>query len=387
MILNFDITALVQSLYIHWPFCPYRCHFCPFVALAGHDEYMERYHNALKQEILLFAHAQENKNLLNTIFIGGGTPSTYPPNLLLDTFDTLYNEFKMSQDIEITLEVNPGTVCQEKLEVWRQVGINRLSIGVQSLNNAVLKSLNRHQEAHTVLKLLTDAEKTFSNISVDLIIGLPGISEQEWKELIYQVVTWPIKHVSMYFLTVHEDTQLYFGIKQQKFILPSDDSIVDLYHWTIAHFKQHGFEQYEISNFARDGFTSRHNSIYWQRKPYKAFGLGACSFDGNTRFQNEKNLMSYLEGIEQDKKVQAVSEQLSAKQVWLEQLMLGLRQIKGVLVDAILEPLDKQQQVKFQETIDSLCEAQLMRRMQGRIVLNAAGLAVANEVIVRLSSI
>lgn len=385
--MNFDTTAHVQSLYMHWPFCPYRCHFCPFVALAGHDEYMERYHYALKQEIILFAQARKKRCAIDTLFIGGGTPSTYPPVLLLDMFDTLYNEFDFSAHSEITLEVNPGTVSQEKLDTWKRVGINRLSIGVQSLNNAVLKGLNRHQKASDVLKLLADAEKLFSAISVDLIVGLPGISEQEWKELIYQVVTWPIKHVSMYFLTVHEDTQLYFGVKQQKIVLPSDDTIVDLYYWTIDYFRQHGFEQYEISNFARQGNESQHNSVYWQRKPYKGVGLGACSFDGTARFQNEKNLMSYLEGIEQHNTVQAVSEHLSDKQVWLELLMLGLRQIKGVLVDAILEPLDKKQQEVLLEAVDSLCKAQLVRRVNDRLMLNAAGLAVANEIIVRLSSI
>jgi oxygen-independent coproporphyrinogen III oxidase len=372
---------------MHWPFCPYRCHFCPFVALAGHDQYMERYHYALKKEIILFARLQQQRSVIDTLFIGGGTPSTYPPVLLLDMFDTLYNEFDFSDKSEITLEVNPGTVSQEKLAMWKKVGINRLSIGVQSLNNAVLKGLNRHQKADDVLRLLAEAESLFNSISVDLIIGLPGISEEEWKELIYQVVTWPIKHVSVYFLTVHEDTQLYFGVKQQKIVLPSDDTIVDLYHWTIKHLATHGFEQYEISNFARKGHESRHNSVYWLRKPYKGVGLGACSFDGGVRFQNEKNLMSYLEGIEDKNTVQTVSEQLSEKQIWLEELMLGLRQIKGVLVDAILEPLDEKQQMELLKTVDSLCDAQLMRRVNNRLVLNAAGLAVANEIIVRLSSI
>lgn len=383
--MNFDPESSVQSLYIHWPFCPYKCNFCPFVALAGHDQFMERYHQVLKKEILDFSNARQKKLPLSTIFMGGGTPSTYPPNLLLDTFGTLYNVFEIDSNAEISIEVNPGTVTQEKLETWKQAGINRLSIGVQSLNDTVLKKLNRHQSAQSVLELLESAEKLFDNISVDLIVGLPGISDVEWKELIEKVVTWPIKHVSMYFLTVHEDTPLYFGVKTQKIILPSDETIVDLYYWTIEKFAQHGIYQYEISNFARENYYSRHNSIYWQRKPYKGVGLGACSFDGRNRLQNEKSLLKYLEGIENNKCVTAFSEELTDKQVWLEVLMLGLRQTKGVLINAVLEPLDEKQKKKFCETLDIMRESKLITYDQDRILLTPAGLSVVNEIIIKLS--
>lgn len=383
--MNFDNTQTVQSLYIHWPFCPYKCHFCPFVALAGHDSFMPRYHDALKAELEQFAREQVNKVSLSTIFFGGGTPSTYPEKLLLDTFDTLNKEFKIDQDCEISLEVNPGTVDLNKLKLWKQIGINRLSIGVQSLNDKVLSQLNRHQKAQDVLNLLSDASALFENISVDLIIGLPQVSDDEWKDLINKLVEWPIKHVSMYFLTVHEDTPLYFGIKQKKIALPCEDKVVDLYYWTIDNFNQHGFEQYEISNFAKKDYYSRHNSVYWQRKPYKGLGLGACSFDGFSRLQNEKSLLKYLESVEQGKNLTVFYEKLTDKQVWLEILMLGLRQSKGVLLSEVVQPLEPKEKTLFFQAIDDLSQAGLILSHDNNLRLTPAGLSVVNEIIIKLS--
>lgn len=381
----FDPTAQVRSLYMHWPFCPYKCHFCPFVALAGQDEFMQDYHNALVKEVIDFAGAREVKCPLDTLFIGGGTPSTYPPELLLDMFGTLYSKYEFAENAEITLEVNPGTVTHEKLDTWKKVGINRLSIGVQSLNNQVLKGLNRHQSATDVYALLHDAQDMFDNLSVDLIVGLPGISAEEWKAFVEQVVTWPIKHVSMYFLTVHEDTPLYFGVKQQKIILPTDDTVVDLYYWTIERFNKAGLYQYEISNFARTGYESRHNSVYWQRKAYKGLGLGACSFDGKSRFQSQKNLTNYMQGVAINGDITIFQETLTDTQAWLEMLMLGLRQIKGVKLDAITQPLKQEESERFLGVVQELLQAQLVQITNGYLALKPSGLAVVNEVIVQLS--
>ncbi len=208
------MNKAVESLYIHWPFCPYKCHFCPFVALAGHDAFMERYHKALSAEIERYAREHKSSQPLQTLFFGGGTPSTYPPHLLLDMFGTLNNVFTFASDAEISLEVNPGTVTQEKIETWKHVGINRLSIGVQSLNDGVLKRLNRHQSLADVISLFEMATPLFDNISVDMILGLPDVSVQEWKDSLLKIVQWPIKHLSLLFLTVHEDTPLYFGVKK-----------------------------------------------------------------------------------------------------------------------------------------------------------------------------
>lgn len=384
--MEFNLENNVESLYIHWPFCPYKCNFCPFVAIAGHDEYKGVYHNALLKELKTFFKNRKIKSKMKTVFFGGGTPSTYPEHLLLDTCSTLYNE-GLDAQAEISIEVNPGTVNVEKLKIWKEVGINRLSIGVQSRNDAVLKSLNRHQKFSDVLTLLDSAQNYFDNLSIDLIIGLPGVSDTEWKELILDIKNWPIKHISLYFLTVHEDTPLYFGLKKNKFILPAEDQVVDLYFWTIEQLASFGLKQYEISNFAVQNYESRHNSIYWKRKPYKGLGLGACSFDGNSRFQNEKNLMKYIENIERGENITIFSETLSASQIWLEELMLGLRQTQGILLKQITSSLKDKEKETFLEQTAIFLKTGLMKLENEYISLTPAGLALANEIVLKLSVI
>ena len=374
-----------KSVYIHWPFCPYRCHFCPFVALAGHDQFMERYNKALCREIEGFLATYEGSCELDTIFLGGGTPSTYPDNLLLDMSGTLRKTLILKEDGEFTIEINPGTVKKEQLKVWRTAGINRLSIGVQSLKDHVLQKLNRQQTAADVYRLLSYASDQFSNISVDIILGLPGVSDEEWKQLVRTVVTWPITHLSVYFLTVHENTQLYFKVQANRMELPSDDTMIDLYYWTIDYLQEHGFEQYELSNFAKPGYESKHNMVYWDRKPYKAFGLGASSFDGKNRFQNEKSLMRYLECVEKGTDTMTFCETVTPEQAHLEKLMLGLRRRSGVRWAVALEDLSESKQYRFKGVVASLKERELLREHGDRLFLTRAGLVVENEILTQLA--
>lgn len=375
-----------HSIYIHWPFCPYRCHFCPFVALASHDDFMPRYHAALCKEIKEFARKIDRKLALKTIYMGGGTPSTYPDKLLLDTSGILKDMFTITHDTEFTIEVNPGTVRVEQFALWRSIGINRMSVGVQSLNDKALHTLGRMQSVKDVYFLLEHAQHEFDNISVDLILGLPGVTDDEWKTYLREVVTWPIKHVSMYFLQVHEKTPLYFRVKSNELSLPKDAAVVDLYYWSRDLFMSHGFAQYEVSNFAQPGYESRHNTVYWEREPYKAFGLGACSFDGSLRFQNEKNLMKYLAGVEQGTEVTVFSEQLTEKQVRLEKIMLGLRRAKGVLLDTVMNGLDSNEIEQVTIQLQRLKNHKLIEEEEGYLILTTEGLIVENEVVTHLLS-
>lgn len=383
--MSYNISANTRSLYIHWPFCPYRCHYCPFVALASHDPFMERYHNALIKEIKDFGKNYTEKLPIDTIYFGGGTPSTYPDHLLLDMFGILREYFSFDEKTEITLEVNPGTVRFEQLALWKGLGINRMSIGVQSLNDSVLHKLNRLQKAEDVYSLLEKAPNYFDNISVDVILGLPGVSKTEWKELLAKIVTWKITHVSMYILEVHDTTPLFFNVKSKKVTLPCDDDVVETYHWSRDFLAENGFVQYEVSSFAREAKESRHNTTYWERKPYRGFGLGACSFDGTSRLQNEKNLMKYLESIEQDIYQPAFTETISKNQIYAEKIMLGLRRIKGVHWEDISQDLSNEQKEKLTITIDYLEEKKLICKNNGILQLTPAGLVVENEIITRLS--
>lgn len=373
------------SLYIHWPFCPYRCQYCPFVALAGQDYLMERYHVALKREIMQWAELSGRKKV-KTLFFGGGTPSTYPINLLLDTFGTLRDVFDFDKVQEVTIEVNPGAVQPEHLALWRSAGINRISIGVQSTDEQVLKGLNRLQSSADLYWLLDACSRQFDSVSVDLMIGLPGISEKAWQSCLEQVVTWPIKHVSVYCLTVHEQTPFYYRILRNEIEMPSDDVIAQTYKSTVAFLQAKGFRHYEVSNFALPGFESIHNICYWERFPYQGFGLSACSFDGKGRMQNDSNLMNYIKKIENNQDITNFRECLTNDQVRLEKIMLGLRRAEGVSLETLFEGRTQETQQILKNKIACLAQMGFVNQTDGRICLTTAGFAVENEVITQLSA-
>lgn len=382
--MDYNPAVDTRSLYIHWPFCPYRCHFCPFVAISGQDHLMGQYHNALKEEIKQFAQQCPNKLTIETVYIGGGTPSTWPNDLLLDMSGTLKEMFDFSCLTEMTLEVNPGTVTQDQIAVWQQAGINRLSIGVQSLDDAVLQKLNRHQKVADVYQLLEWVADKFKVISVDVIIGLPGITDEQWKAMINQIVTWPIQHISMYFLSVHENTPLYTRLVKNELRLPPQDPLVDLYHWTIETFEKAGLMQYEISSFAKKGFESQHNQVYWDHKPYKGFGIGACSFDGTYRYQNMKSIGRYLQLAQKQEPIEATAELITDEQRRLETVMLGLRRMKGLVISDATATMTEQQKRRFFETMVLFEKEGLVKRVDERLYLSKSALAVENEVALRL---
>lgn len=384
--MNFSAPSDQQSLYIHWPFCPYKCHFCPFVAMANLDHKMQDYYQALKKELIRYAKEGGSRAPIHTIYLGGGTPSTMPNELLLDMAATLEDMFDTHMISEITIEANPGTVVQEQVAVWQKVGITRVSIGVQSLDDTVLARLNRHQKADQVRALVTMLAGSIRSLSVDLIIGLPGVSEDSWKSMVQEVVTWPINHLSVYFLSVHDTTPLYFRLKRHEFTLPPEDSLVDLYHWTVAMLKEHGFYQYEVSSFAQPGHESLHNQIYWHRKPYKGIGVGACSFDGNHRFQTTKNLMEYIEAQRQGQDRYCVTEKLTESDVRAEAIMLAIRTKKGVPIETVMSGVTVHQELLIKDRICQLEQKNYILVSEGRIYLQPAAFALEHEVAVLLTA-
>lgn len=384
----YDPGISTSSIYVHWPFCPYRCHFCDFVTVTGHNEFMAHYHQALMREIKLF---QEQSQLaktshnFNTIYLGGGTPSTYPTPLLLDMTGTLKELGVWSPTIEVTIEVNPGTVQQEQLIEWRNMGINRLSIGVQGLKERALRDLNRQQATHDVYNLLAWAAPVFDNISIDLIIGLPGVTPDEWRAMITEIIGWNITHISVYFLTVHEYTPLAYRLSKGQVTLPCDDETVALWYWTREQLEKAGFIQYELSNYARKGFEGRHSHAYWNRDPYRGFGLGAWSFDGTRRMHNEKKLREYCSAVEQEQFV-VWHETIDARGIWLERVMLGLRKMQGLSYDQLMQDLPVVHHDELLHRIEQLRNAQLLAEdAEGYLHVTPRGLAVTNDIIVHLT--
>lgn len=378
-----------KHLYIHWPFCHNKCRYCDFIAFEQHEDYQDIYHQTLCQEIQSYAQQceQSHKQSIQTIFLGGGTPSLYPLNLLTQLFTTLHDNFDCSDLQEVTIESNPADITEERLEQWRELGINRLSMGIQCLNDDVLLKLNRRQRTKDVLNAIKIAPKYFSNLSVDLILGLPGITPPSWYDTIQQVTSWPIKHVSIYFLTVHEKTPLYFDIQRGLTTLEDDQSVVETYQQTVNLLEKQGFYQYEISNFAKKGYTSQHNLAYWNRKPYKGFGISASSFDGHERTTNDNNLMRYLEsGNGSAFYVPCTREILTREQELLELLMLDLRQKAGFDLQRMVYFEGTHDINQFNDTIVQLVNAELLEKKQNTIRLTVKGMVLENEIITRLVS-
>jgi Coproporphyrinogen III oxidase and related Fe-S oxidoreductases len=345
---------------------------------------MERYHQALMSEIDVFAKQHAGCSLY-TLYIGGGTPSTWPDRLLLDMSGKIRSGFCLDQLQEVTIEVNPGTVRAEQVSLWRQCGINRLSIGVQYADPAVLAALNRFQSVKDVQYVLAIASKEFKNISVDIMLGLPGVDAESWYKFVSDVVTWPITHISLYCLMVHEHTPLYYKVECGDITLPDEGLVADLYCWSIEFLAKHGFMQYEVSNFARQGYESQHNTVYWDRKPYKGFGLGACSFDGSCRSMNEHNLMRYITVIEQGGATNVFMEQLSYEDGRLEKIMLGLRRTMGIRYELLMDGLSTSKQHAIKMKVQELSDAGLLRIDGDMLRLTTAGFVLEQKIIAELA--
>lgn len=375
---------MYKHIYIHWPFCDKKCWYCDFISFEQHQPFVHQYHTALCSEI---THADTPFSPISTLFIGGGTPSRYPLPLIKELFATLRNKFDLQGLEEATIESNPGDVTQEHLETWKSLGINRLSIGVQILDEVILQNVNRIQKNDDVYRLLDIAPRYFDSLSVDLILGLPGTTDEAWFKTLEYVTSQGISHISVYFLTIYEKTPLYFKLQEKKLTIPSEDWMVDTYTKTIQILEAKSFCQYEISNFSRPGYESIHNRAYWNRIPYKGFGLSAASFDGKKRLVNSKNLVEYLDCCEHKKSPVAFEEVLSPQESLLEELMLGLRQKTGLDLQRMvyfLEVLSPNRDVSPGEKIAQLKENGLVEIKNNRIFLTVSGMFLENEIIVNL---
>jgi oxygen-independent coproporphyrinogen-3 oxidase len=377
----------VEHIYLHWPFCKNRCHYCDFIALAKHEEFYVSYHQALCKEIELVTKNFETKPKIKSIFVGGGTPSLYPVNLLGDLFKVLENRFDLGGSQEITLEANPSDITKEKLQAWKQIGINRLSLGIQVLDDKVLKNLNRQQTVNDALHAIEIAPNYFKNISIDLILGLPEVTKQVWNQTLQQITLWPISHISIYFLTIYEKTPLYFRVNKKEVQLPEENSLVDTYKHSVNFLKHNGFFQYEISNFAKTGKESIHNQSYWNRKSYYGFGLGASSFISRSqeRFTNINNIENYIQSVLGDNKIPISSrESLDSQKIMLEMLMLGLRQAKGLDLHDVLYLLTDKQKNQLYQNVELLKGESLLQQNDDRISLPLNSIILENSIVLKL---
>jgi len=317
------------GIYIHIPFCRSKCDYCDFYSLAGRDDRMDQYQKAL------LSHIKETAPLaqdfpVDTIYIGGGTPSYYGAKRLKELLGVIRKLYKAEKDAEVTVECNPDSVDVKSLKILRKAGVNRLSMGMQSANACELERIHRIHTPQQVNEAATAARKAgFTNLSLDLIYGLPGQTMDSWKATVEHALSLIPQHLSCYGLKVEEGTPLAARVAQGE-VLPDDDQQADLYLWTVGRLERAGYPQYEISNFAKPGFASRHNLRYWLTQPYIGFGPGAHSDFGGRRYSFVRDLDAYIQGVLQGGDIIDESEIIPKRERCGEYLMLRLRTVQGI---------------------------------------------------------
>lgn len=377
------------SLYVHIPFCTAKCHYCDFLSGPKYMQEKEEYIEALRKEI--GNRAQElsrEEKIVDTIFFGGGTPSVLESEEIKKIMKVIKERFHVLQEAEISLEMNPDSVTKEKLKVYKKIGINRLSIGLQSANNEELKVLGRIHTWEGFLKswnLIKD--EGFTNVNIDLMSGLPGQSLKSYEETLKKVLALDPQHISSYSLIVEEGTkfeQWYGEGKAQEHRLPSEETDRRMYELTKKMLKEKGYERYEISNYSLPGYECKHNEGYWTGKSYLGFGLGASSYFRGQRFQNENDMEKYLTLMEKGEDSTLDRYTLSQKEQREEFMFLGLRRMKGVREEEFYERFQISMKEVYGEKLQSLEEKALLKynNKEGSWSLTEFGIDVSNQVFV-----
>ena len=394
------------GIYIHIPFCIKKCYYCDFISFSDKFDIQNKYIEKIKEEIQAQKHIMEKYDI-TTIYIGGGTPSSIESKKIIEILEEILNKDKNVKvnNKEITIEVNPGTVTKQKLEDYKEAGINRISIGLQTTNKKLLKNIGR-------IHNLEDFEKTynlikeigFKNINVDLMIGLPNQTIEDIKQSIEKIVNLTPKHISVYSLIIEENTPFEKMLEENKLSLPSDEEERTQYHYVKNKLELEGYKHYEISNFAIPGFESIHNSNCWEQKEYLGIGLAAHSYINKVRVENTSNIEEYLkltkEKIqEESKKIQDIAKQnytqiempvkigiktinevQSKSDQEKEYMLLGLRKLDGVEILKFKQKFNENPIYLFREELSKLFKEELIEIDLDQIKLTRKGLDLANLV-------
>ncbi len=381
------------GFYVHVPFCTVKCSYCDFNSYAGIEDMQAEWLAAALVEAKLWAPRLLGRQV-STIFIGGGTPSLLSGDSVSRLLDEIRRRIDVDQDAEITLEANPESVEPERLNAYREAGVNRISMGVQSLDASELVFLDRiHSAARAEWAFEAIRSAGFDNVNLDLIYGLPGQSLETWQSTVEQVLGWNghgPDHLSCYALTVEEGTPLAARVTAGRVIEADPDLVADIADWTSERLLRAGFEQYETSNYARDGLRCEHNLIYWRNQEYAAIGPGAHGFVDGVRYQVVRSPRIYIDRLRPEYELEQVPEGLpspaiggaerpSEREHLIDTLTSGLRLMDGVDESSLPDTYDE-----FRPTLDWAADSGLAQRADGRLRLTRRGHAVANEIFVRL---
>lgn len=371
------------ALYVHIPFCDHKCIYCDFYSIITSDN-INNFLQALKKEIESYSYKYSTARYFSSIFFGGGTPSLMNPDYIGDIISTLRDHFRIANNAEITMETNPGTVDKNKLDMFRKIGINRLSFGVQSFHNDELKFLTRIHDKETAIRAVNEAKEVgYDNISIDLIFNLPKQTKEKWKQNLETALSLPIKHISTYSLILERGTILNKMILDGKVTLQGEDYDAELYEITIDYLTSLGFEQYEVSNFAKSGFECRHNNAYWRYNEYLSFGPSAHSFADNKRWWNYSSLKRYISEIEKNGFAQANHEFISDEQKFNEYVMLALRS-KGIDRTDFQKRFGIEWLEEKEGILNSFVDKKFMKIKGNLISFTKNGYAICDEILGKL---
>ncbi len=372
------------GIYIHIPFCKSKCYYCDFISYPNKINLAKDYINALKKEISQFDFANYD---VTTIYIGGGTPSYINENEISEILEIIKNKIKGNKtkfkDIEITIEVNPGTVTLEKLKTYKKAGINRLSIGLQSTEDRLLKEIGRIHSYSEFLDTYKMAEAVgFNNINVDLMIALPNQTIKDIRESLEDIIKLNPNHISVYSLIIEEGTVIEQKLNQGKITLPEDEEERRMY-WFVKNFLElNGYKHYEISNFAKSGYESKHNLNCWNQEEYIGFGISAHSYLNNIRFGNQEDLEQYIKNINENKLQEniKIEEKQTKEEQEKEFMMLGFRKIEGVNIAKFKEKFIENPLFLYNKELERLSNQGLIEVDLNYIRLTNKGLDLANMV-------
>lgn len=367
------------SLYIHIPFCAQKCLYCDFPSFARKDHLRKAYIEALNKEIISLREKHNNLEI-STIFIGGGTPSVLEANEL----ECLLKEvakLNMAKDIEYSMECNPGNLTEEKLEVMKKYGVNRISMGLQAKQDNLLKGLGRIHNYKTFKENFLLAKKVgFNNINVDLMFGLPNQSLNEWEETLREIISLEPTHISAYSLIIEEGTAFYNLYENDKLKLPTEEEERKMYHLAKRILEGNGFNQYEISNYAKEGKECRHNLAYWNMDNWIGVGSAAASYINGKRIKNISSVEEYINSIKD--KGEAVEEIINnSKNDNMEEFMfMGLRKINGIDENEFKNRFSMNINDVYGEILNKYIGEGLLIRESGRIFLSEKGIEISNVI-------
>ena len=372
------ITKNKIGIYVHIPFCKKKCDYCDFISYCGKDDLIEKYVDSVKKEI---DHVKI-KSEITTIYIGGGTPSYIDSKFIVQILEKI-KEKNVAQDAEITIEVNPGTVTQEKLQDYIDCGINRISIGLQTTNDELLKQIGRIHNYEQFLETYKLAKKVgFKNINVDLMLGLPNQRIIDLKESLENVLRLAPKHISVYSLIVEDGTPIANKIKNEKLKLPDDELERNMYWYVKNTLELNGYKHYEISNFAKKGYESKHNMNCWNQMEYVGIGAAAHSYRDITRYSNIEDIKEYIKNVqkgefEKNRIIHEIQKEEDSKK---EFMLLGLRKIDGLKISEFKNKFGDNPIYLYRNELKKLSDEKLIIIQDDNIRLSNKGIDLANLV-------